>query len=382
LSAQNGMTIGAFARTVLRAGIWNVDIDAFASSGMAAILKARAGVPAERVREMTLSSYESVVFERYNRTGLTAWIMPLGTSFRTRPRFGLQFCPDCLAEGTPYFRKEWRLAWCVVCTKHNRALLDRCVCGAPVRLYQNTLSELLPIGSNAGLELCYRCGFDLRRSYGVVHDLATMCAALDIQQRCLRAIRDGGIRVGRHSVPSILFFAGLRHLLHVLLSGGLSSVLRTIAARSVVGRSVAAFSGCEGNVERTTVEKRTLLMAIAARWICEWPAAFVSDCKEAGLGDGDICRGLKCAPFWLADVVGEHFGRRTHTSAMLETRGGTRYISKSTVVMMAATIRAPKRPNGEMGGNLVAVPSQLELPWAREQIVQWKAVGQPCKAGS
>jgi hypothetical protein len=65
----------------------------------------------------------------------------------------LQYCPACLAEGVPYYRKSWRLACFRVCPQHHTALRDQCPhCGSIIRLLE------LPPGM---LALCQKCGHPL-----------------------------------------------------------------------------------------------------------------------------------------------------------------------------------------------------------------------------
>ena len=67
--------------------------------------------------------------------------MPIGVFHRSRHKFGLQICPLCLAEDKePFYRKEWRLSWVTVCTRHNSLLLDRCPgCQAPIVFHRGDM---------------------------------------------------------------------------------------------------------------------------------------------------------------------------------------------------------------------------------------------------
>ena len=69
----------------------------------------------------------------------------------------LQFCPACLSEAIPYFRRRWRLAFWRICDEHC-ALLEACSqCGSAVRF-----DELFP--ADRGICLCRNCDEDLCRS--------------------------------------------------------------------------------------------------------------------------------------------------------------------------------------------------------------------------
>ena len=74
---------------------------------------------------------------------------------RRRQAAWLQFCPQCLAEDEqPYFRREWRLATTIACSRHGSRLLDRCpACGQGLAPFNQ--ASLRPQND------CAACGFDL-----------------------------------------------------------------------------------------------------------------------------------------------------------------------------------------------------------------------------
>jgi hypothetical protein len=75
---------------------------------------------------------------------LEQWLLPIGGDDGSGKPQGYQYCPECLSDGTPYFRRSWRFSFVVVCTRHVRPLLDQCGrCGASI--------HATPIGL-AGLE--------------------------------------------------------------------------------------------------------------------------------------------------------------------------------------------------------------------------------------
>lgn len=85
------------------------------------------------------------------------WIIALGS--RNRRRYaGLPCCPQCLAsDSEPFFRRAWRLAFCVGCEIHGTRLIDRCpYCSALVAPH-------LCINKLQNLARCSACGQDIRR---------------------------------------------------------------------------------------------------------------------------------------------------------------------------------------------------------------------------
>ena len=61
-----------------------------------------------------------------------------------------QFCPLCMKEALPYFRKSWFSNLVVVCEKHQIVLLEKCThCGLPPYLEKS---------NEVGIGGCYKCG--------------------------------------------------------------------------------------------------------------------------------------------------------------------------------------------------------------------------------
>jgi hypothetical protein len=143
--------------------IWNRDIDKSSDTEMVGVLSTRTGTPIERVQATTLASYANVLYEKHNRFGPSSWIMPIGVYHRTRKKFGLQYCPRCLAEDEdPYYRCKWRLAFIVVCERHHVVLHDRCPkCGEAINFHRDELGNHRKVVT-VSLTLCHACHFDLR----------------------------------------------------------------------------------------------------------------------------------------------------------------------------------------------------------------------------
>lgn len=82
--------------------------------------------------------------------GTWPWILALGCRNRSHAG-GLQCCPECIADQTPHYLIQGRLAWHTACTKHQVQLIDRCPhCFAPLQP-----GLLLP---GASICRCHRCG--------------------------------------------------------------------------------------------------------------------------------------------------------------------------------------------------------------------------------
>lgn len=87
--------------------------------------------------------------------GVAPWFLCLGIRNRRRCG-GLQYCPHCFINQTPYYRVQDRLAWHTACPIHHVGLLDCCEsCQAP-------LCPQLVVPPAEDLSRCHRCGFDLK----------------------------------------------------------------------------------------------------------------------------------------------------------------------------------------------------------------------------
>lgn len=117
-------------------------------------------VSERRLVNMTLDSYAGVIYEKSTlRSKRRSGILNAG---ETRHHlFFQQYCPMCLSEGAPYYRKVWRLSCMTVCTIHKCKLCDRCSeCGRPVLVMANdSKSKHLPYSGN--FTDCHNCGKNL-----------------------------------------------------------------------------------------------------------------------------------------------------------------------------------------------------------------------------
>ncbi|AZD18780.1 TniQ family protein [Pseudomonas chlororaphis] len=105
--------------------IWTGDCDLSLSRHSLQVVAAKSGLDAADLFSSTLSAVCSLLNLDWPANGRTTWVIPLGKR-NLRCAGGLQFCPCCFAAGIPYYRVDWRLAWCTCCPKHEVYLHDRC----------------------------------------------------------------------------------------------------------------------------------------------------------------------------------------------------------------------------------------------------------------
>ena len=137
--------------------IWTRDFDRSLPKPKAAFLCRAMGISCSEIASMTL---EPIILRIINSKTLnpnTAWPWVIPTGIRNRSKFnGLHFCPDCLKEEDPYFRKQWRLSWNTACPVHKRILHLRCP------QCHTVFSPHLVDYTDTDIGKCQKCGFDLR----------------------------------------------------------------------------------------------------------------------------------------------------------------------------------------------------------------------------
>ena len=277
LAWSNGEKLHTFCRRRLgiRRNLWNHDLDRLADPSAVERAALKAGIPIEQVFATTLAAYEGILYERHVAKGVSRWLMPIGRYARTRTLHGQQYCAQCLAEDEiPYFRRAWRLALSVVCTRHGTLLDDACHhCGAPVSFHEGDfgrggLSEMCP------LVFCARCGAILRKtSAGWAIDREV----LRFHEKLHGALDHGWTELwpGRwvHSVP---FFEGLHHLVRVLASNSyVRSVREVLMARRGELPFPTPFRDKAGRFEDLRVHDRYVLMRLLTWLMDDWPGRFL-----------------------------------------------------------------------------------------------------------
>ena len=168
LAHSHGLKVQTFCNLIFgnRLQVWNRDIDRLAPEWLITELSDRTGATIKQVMETTLQSYQGIVYHRHRASGTLSWIQSLRLHHRKFEGFGLQLCPECLAQDKePYFRKSWRVAFNTICTIHNCMLHDRCPdCGYGVAFHRNDMRHA-KYSATVSLKECHHCRFDLSKSH-------------------------------------------------------------------------------------------------------------------------------------------------------------------------------------------------------------------------
>jgi hypothetical protein len=304
--------------------IWTRDIDRCADDEILEVLAAKTATSVDRAFECTLRAYEGSLFEKYNPTGNTKWIMPLGVYHRTRRLYGLQCCPSCLKEDPePFFRRKWRLAFIALCEGHDCMLIDRCPrCNNPINFHR-TQKHTDP------LTQCWRCRFDLRNA----RCRKSKCPeVVQYQATLVDALRNGWMQIpGYGPIYSRLFFDGLHQLMRIVATGRKAGDLRAhIRKCSNIEACTPYFGSKLRYIERMSVDDRLAVLSMT-RWLLkEWPNRLVEACQTIRLLSSNLLRDMRGGiPYWYWRVVHEDLYEDDYCPTDEEIRSAVQYLRKN-----------------------------------------------------
>ena len=277
---------------------WNRSLDRSADSIVMTSLSTLTATPMDMLQNTLLTSFEGTLFPKLVRNGNTRWILPLAIYHRKHLRSGLSFCPRCLEEREPYFRRSWRLSLFTVCEQHRCVLYDECsFCRTPVQPHRIEMGNRMPY-TNKGLYLCTSCGGDLR----TIRAESAMPKQLSNQLR-LRA------RLQPHDsekASSLEHFAVLAQILRLLASRSKRiSPLRKIVADGSASPDVLMWTD---EVKWLTfdgmgVRDRRNFLGAACWMMEEWPERFLTVCRLANLRPSDLMRDFDPIPDWYRSAA-------------------------------------------------------------------------------
>ena len=235
------------------------------------VLAAALGVPRDAVMDATLASYRGrLAGGTPNARGGTPLLLSAGLAARKRRCHALQFCPGCLGEGVPHFRRDWRLAFAVACPRHGRPLRDACPwCGAVVAPHRTMTARITD---------CHHCGRALAESPAHGMPGATPASVMALQD-ALTGHLTGEERAPVGPWTGRPALGGVRALIAVAASRRLHPALR-----DALGLPLAALPpGVRLHFELLRRDARLTLMETVAAWIADWPESFRVGAGGAGM---------------------------------------------------------------------------------------------------
>lgn len=329
LAAAYGLKTYSFFTLMFGQGfqIWTRDFDRSAPVQFLDRLAKYTGVPVNQVLGSTLQSYRGIVAEHYNANGSSKWILPVGVYHRTRRRYGLQYCPLCLAtDRVPYYRRRWRLAFHTVCDRHGTLMRDRCpACGSPIVFHRHGVLDVKENGVPP-VRRCYSCGFDIARASAedppagdlqpLIH-LRTLCTFHDM----------GWIFCGDEVFHYEHLFLDVLHRLCEFLPSRQGRRLLSIAAEDSRLPAIDLRQGVKEFEQRPLVDRHMLLLA--ALWLLlNWPDRFIGCCTMAGVTMSRI-DGDRVMPWWFRCVLVEKLNRSHYVPSSEEARAAASYLKTS-----------------------------------------------------
>ncbi|MDC5821891.1 TniQ family protein [Vibrio europaeus] len=210
----NGQKLRSFCSMTMP-GLKNLakSIDSFVSPENLVRVSVKMKTSTDSAYQTTLESYSGVLFERASiRTRHKQNILSVGETHNHL--FYQQYCPLCLLESEPYYRRTWRISFVTVCVRHRCVLHDRCVnCGAPVMVMANDVRRKNRAYEGQFTD-CHCCGTDLK----MVVIASADCGVIEDTKQYLDICRKGYFLMPSGKwVYAFSFFTALRHMIRVFV---------------------------------------------------------------------------------------------------------------------------------------------------------------------
>ncbi|PPU93324.1 TniQ family protein [Xanthomonas oryzae pv. oryzae] len=298
IACANGLKLQTFCDRVFgkEHQLWNRDIDRLAPPWLLALLARHTGTPIRTVRRTTLNIYRGWLFRERHSAGQLRWILPAGIYHRTRRRFGVQYCPQCLADDEePYFRTRWRVAALTFCAGHRLRLHDRCpACAAPIVYHRRELGR--PNVTEPGLLcLCHACNFDLRKAERVGFLPYEASIGTELTEIAAHV-------AGRTTDLSIGHMDVLHQLCKVMVSLRKSAQLGAFTAHAIGAPDLAVPRGRQA-FESRPIQERDHIIQLAT-WLLAAPQVRLDEAWRAkAVRYSDLVRDFPEASQWYLATV-------------------------------------------------------------------------------
>lgn len=266
--------------------------------------------PSAELAQMTLRRDLGVVVRSIESRHHAPWWL--------RPKYGApakghgsMYCAACLAEDTPYFRLDWRLAFNTVCLTHSVLYRDSCphcghpcwpaACGATAYLHERFTS----------FANCWHCG-------GLLSAQATMPAEDPVVR-----LRNDPALVGFRWIEVL---SGLRAMCQLIIRRKAGKLILEHADSTSQETFLAQIESARA-IEDLEVPVRHEVLRVCAGLLGGWPAHFLARAAQAGISRAHF-DGAQDLPEWFEAVVNGQLARQN------------RNVRKDDVLAMAATLRS------------------------------------------
>ncbi|WP_350310416.1 TniQ family protein [Pseudomonas sp. ME-P-057] len=327
LALCNRLPIHTFYRSLLgyRGEIWTRDIDRHPSLDLLETLSDVTSLPVLRLKNLSLSYYESKLFEELPYNGDVPWVVPVGIYHRSRLRLSMQYCPRCLYEDdAPYYRKAWRTALCVICPDHRCLLLDCCAaCKSPIMFHRHGIGRSRRLINHPG-RICSICLASIGDANATVLD--TNPSIVSEYAKLISVLDGGGSNFLKLTAGNeLLLFRGIR-ILVALIIGRNGRQLRKVLQDTIRLEIVPV---PRRDFEYQPIEVRLNCMLAVVWMLEEWPDRFICIINTAKLTRSRLTDADAYVPFWLSSVTDAFFNHGPIVPSEKEMLAAISYLIKS-----------------------------------------------------
>lgn len=226
------------------------------------------------IEQHTLRALDGKVLRFRGGASVPKWVLPLRYS-RRDSLGGIPFCPLCLSEDKePYFRLRWRMCLTSVCSKHRVRLAQGCErCKSASWPAASTQARLFR-GPCGVLHECPVCGFDLRATRTVDHELETLPLTGEFHE--------GLVQLSTGNLFTAVEFASAAWCVAQLFIRN-RSASKIHSERPRIRELIHSLSLTKArSIEFVPFELRAQLTSEVASLFTNWPSsilAFARDCK-------------------------------------------------------------------------------------------------------
>jgi hypothetical protein len=272
--------------------IWNRDIDQYCPNIIKEKIENCTILDSNQIKNLFLDSYNGYLF---NTEFSTKAINDLGIYHRKRKRYGLMYCPGCLQEEIKYYKKNWRLASSIVCTKCNLYLLDCCPnCGNPICFHrlENGYKNSLSIDS---MDTCSYCK---KKLCEVSYKLADS-KYIEYQNYIDRTLLAGHNDKVQYS---FLYF----DVLHILQNKLFTKSLKWNKIKLSMENQFSIRFNINNIDEKYSVSQRKDSFLVCYLLLQEWPNNFIAFIKKYNLNYSDFSKDTRGLPHWFTNIIKEN----------------------------------------------------------------------------
>lgn len=338
LSLENRFHLHTFYAKLLnyKKQIWTRDVDRSATLELIQLLSACSSCPVSRIEATTLRHYNGLMYENVRTNGITKWVVPLGVYHRLH-RIGMQCCPVCLQDESPYYCLKWRTSFFTVCEKHQCFLIDECPeCKAKIEYHRLGIGKFTNAYAT-NLKLCSKCYYDLSSAAPLFPPRLPEHIFLEYRNVLKSVARNRWSRtLNLPATYPLAFFEGLRGLLMLM------NRRSAIELRKNINKSIAIDLPLEKDCSQEFVflgihERFKLLMACF--WLMhDWPYRFVDILKISKLSRSRFAEDVDQFPFWLQQPLNRYLDQRHYIPSPEEVDSIVDYLKSKGMPVNAPSV--------------------------------------------